>query len=107
MLPGASGVMTMLLKAARRFLFVSIALAGLVTTPSTSSAAAFPVAISASTSSFVDSVQYAPDRRASNGPGCGYDGVFPCGASERRVCADGYGGVFPCSSRYKARRHRL
>ena len=97
----------MLLKTARRFLFVSIALAGLVTTPGTSPAAAFPVGNSASTLSFAESVQYAPDRRANNGPGYGYDGVFPCGASQRRMCADGYGGVFPCTSRYKARRHRL
>ena len=97
----------MLLKTAGKSLTFLIVLAGFVAAPSTLPAAPFPAGISASTPSFADSVQYAPDHQASNGPGCGYGGAFPCGASERRMCANGYGGVFPCSSRYKARRHRL
>lgn len=97
----------MLLNTPGRSLASSIVLAGVVFVLGTLPAAPFAAGTSASTPSFADTVQYAPDRQTSNGPGCGYAGVFPCGASERPMCADGYGGVFPCSSRYKARRQRL
>ena len=102
---GASGEMTMLLKTARRSFVISIAFAGLVTAPGTLSAAALPAGIAAATSSFADSVQYAPHRRTGGGPGCGYGGVFPCSASDWGRCDDGYGGtVFPCGSTGRVRR---
>jgi hypothetical protein len=102
MLSGASGEVIMLLKTAKRALIASITLAGVVTRLTTLSAAALLVGIS--TSSFADSVRYAPHQRASNGLGCGYDGAFPCSAPTWGSCDDSYLGVFPCSSPGRVRR---